>query len=93
MGRLEVERLGGFAGFGSPGSHLRSRGRIDTDDLVPADRKTVNALFDAPPGGANPPDAFRYRLTRQTAHGPQTVEVPEQHVPVAVRAIVKDELV
>jgi hypothetical protein len=92
MGRLEVERVGGFAGFGSPGSHLRSRGRIEAADLAPADRKAVEALFDAPPSD-HAPDAFRYRLTRQTAHGPQTVEVPERHVPMAVRAIVKDELV
>ena len=92
MGHLEIERLGGFAGFGSPGSHLRSRGQVDTTHLAPADRKAVEALFDAPPGGGQTPDAFRYRLTRETAHGPQTIEVPERHVPVAVRAIVKDEL-
>jgi hypothetical protein len=93
MGRLEVERVGGFAGFGSPGSHLRSRGRIEAADLAPADRTAVEALFEAPPPGDQTPDAFRYRLTRQTAHGPQTVEVPERHVPMAVRSIVKDELV
>ena len=93
MSRLNVERLGGFAGFGSPGSHLRSRGQVEINDLAPADRHAVEALFDNPPGPAQVPDAFRYRLTRQTAHGPQSIEVPEEHVPAAIQASVKDELI
>jgi hypothetical protein len=93
MAQLDVERLGGFAGFGLPGSHLRSRGVVETADLTPADQQALEVLFDNPPGGAHLPDSFRYRLTRQTARGPQTIEIPEQHVPMAVRAIVKDELV
>jgi Emfourin len=90
---LNVERLGGFAGFGSPGSHLRSQGVVETVDLTPADQHALEVLFDNPPGGDNPPDAFKYRMTRQTAQGLQTIEVPEQHVPTAVRAVVKDELI
>jgi emfourin len=53
----------------------------------------LNGLFDNPP--APPPlsrDAFRYRITRQTGKGPQTVEVHEDAVPEAVRACVVDEL-
>jgi hypothetical protein len=38
------------------------------------------------------PDGFRYRLTRQTSGRLQTVEVPEQHVPFAVKSSVKDEI-
>jgi hypothetical protein len=93
MGRLDVERVGGFGGFGSPGSHLRSRGQVETNDLVPADQHAIEALFDRPPKSSSPPDAFRYRLTRQTAHGPETIEVSEEHVPPALRAKVKDEIV
>jgi hypothetical protein len=93
MARMDVERLGGFAGFGSPGSHLRSRGFVETSDLTQADESALEALFDNPPGGASLPDAFSYRLTRDSADGPQTIEVPEQHVPISIRAIVKDELV
>jgi hypothetical protein len=90
---LNVERLGGFASFGSPGSHLRSRGVVETTDLTPADQRALEALFNSPPAGDQAPDAFKYRLTRQTDGRQETIEVPEQHVPIAVRAVVKDELI
>ena len=93
MGQLDIERRGGFAGFGLPGSRLRSRGIIEITGLTPVDQHALETLFNHPPSEAHLPDAFGYRLTRQTAHGPQTVEVPEQHVPMAIRAVVKDELI
>jgi hypothetical protein len=93
MALVDVERIGGFGGFGSPGSHLRSRGIVETSDLSHDDQQALEALFDNSPGGGDLPDAFKYRLTRQTAQGPQTVEIAEHHVPEAVRATVKDELV
>lgn len=93
MDQVTVERLGGFGGFGLPGSHLRSRGWVERAKLSPADRAAVDALFDNPPKGAPSPDGFTYRLTRQTAKGAQTVEVAEQHVPDALKNSVKDELV
>ncbi|HUK03506.1 MAG TPA: protealysin inhibitor emfourin [Burkholderiales bacterium] len=85
--------MGGFAGIGLPGARLRSRGELDPLKLSPAEQVILNGLFDNPP--APPPlsrDAFRYRITRQTAKGPQTVEVHEDAVPEAVRACVVDEL-
>ena len=91
--RLKIERVGGLAGFGLPGSHLKSRGDVAVSELSPADRHAVDALFDSkamPAPGM--PDAFRYRITRQTSQGPQTVEVPEEHVPMSLRNRVKDEL-
>jgi hypothetical protein len=93
MGRVDIERVGGFAGFGLPKSHVRSRGEVELTDLSPADRHAVETLFAHPPSATSPPDAFRYRLTRQTAQGPVTIEVPEQHVPSVLRAAVKDELI
>jgi len=94
MGRLKVERLGGFGGFGLPGSHLRSRGEIDSAQLSPAERAQLDALFDQPPPGATPmPDGFVYRLARQTAGGEQTIDLVEAQVPIAIRACVTDELV
>jgi len=93
MDQITVERLGGFGGFGLPGGHLRSRGQVEQAKLSPADRAAVDALFDNPPKGPPKPDGFTYRLTRQTAKGPQTVEVAEQHVPDALKASVKDELI
>ncbi len=90
--RLEVERLGGFAGFGG-GGHLKSRGSVSAKALSAADRDAVDALFARPDDGKPPmPDAFRYRITRQTARGPQSVEVPESRVPAALAGCVKDTL-
>src|SRR5262245_4630325 len=70
--RLRIERIGGLAGFGGP--HLKSRGEISLSDLSPADRQAVEDLLRSPeraasghPGEA---DAFRYRITRETATGP-----------------------
>ena len=94
MARVDIERVGGFAGFGGPGSKLQSRGTVDTSDLSDADRNTVEQLFAQQSSAPRtPPDGFVYRLTRQTGAGPQTIDVAEQHVPVAVRAAVKDKLV
>lgn len=91
--RLKIERVGGLAGFGLPGSHLKSRGDVAVADLSPADRHAVDALFESkamPAPGM--PDAFRYRITRQTPKGPQTIEVPENSVPPSLRNRVTDEL-
>ena len=94
MDRLDIERIGGFAGFGGPGSHLRSRGQLDGASLSAADKKAVDTLFSGPPPAASKSaDGFRYRITRHTAGGAKTVEVPEEHVPEAIKSSVKDELV
>ncbi len=94
MQRLDVERLGGFAGFGNPGSRLRSRGTLENAGLSATDRQCVDALFAHPPSPAGAAiDGFRYRLTRHTEAGSETIEIPEQHVPAAVRQCVRDELV
>ena len=53
----------------------------------------MEALFASPPKAGGPPDGFVYRLTRSTPKGPQSVEVADQHLPEAVKASVKDELV
>jgi hypothetical protein len=91
--RLQVERLGGFAGFGLPGSALRSRGELTPAQLSKGDREAVDALFAAPPAEAPPtPDGFRYRLTRHRAGKVLSVEVAERHVPASLRDCVQDEL-
>ncbi|MFO1219186.1 MAG: protealysin inhibitor emfourin [Burkholderiaceae bacterium] len=95
MTRVQVERLGGLAGFGTSRSHLRSRGEVDPARLSEADCRALEALFEpaAPAAAAARPDAFRYRLTRQHGGREQCVEVAEDLVPHAVRACVRDELV
>lgn len=94
---IEVEKLGGLAGFGLPGARLRSRGKIDPANLAAAERAAVETLFSEQPevSSSSPSqarDAFRYRLTRHTDAGPQSVEVAEAAVPASVRNCVTDEL-
>ena len=94
MAILHVEKLGGLAGFGGVHARIRSRGQIDTADLSTADRKAVDALFRSG-GAADPPkgaDFFRYRISRSTAAGTETVEAPEGHVPAALASCVKDDV-
>ena len=93
MAQVSVERLGGFGGFGLPGSRLRSRGKVDDATLSTADRAAVDALFDHPPSVPPKPDGFVYRLARRKGKETQTIEVAEQHVPDAIKECVKDELV
>jgi hypothetical protein len=92
---LHVEKLGGLAGFGGVHARIRSRGKIDTAALSPADRKAVDALFQT--GGAVGPskgaDSFRFRISRTTATGTETVEAREEQVPTALASCVKDEFV
>ncbi len=93
MDRLEIERLGGLAGQG-PRSHLKSRGALDVSELSEADQATINRLFKA--GGAPDPDTgadyHRYRVTRRTPTGEQTIEAPHDALPSAVTASVRDVL-
>ena len=97
MGVLKVERLGGLAGMGLAGSHLRARGEIDPARLSAADRKRVDALFAGAGQGAAEPspvrDGFTYRLTRSGAAGEESVEIAESALPAAIAASVKDELI
>jgi len=96
--RLDVERLGGLAGMGGPGGHIRSTGQLLGQQLQAADRERLAALFagatrPAEPTGAA--DGFRYRLAlhRPGAASPVVIEVPEAAVPDSVRDCVSDELI
>ena len=95
MAILHVEKLGGLAGFGGANARIRSRGQIDTTALSPADQKAVESLFQT--GGAvessRGADSFRFRISRTTAAGTETIEAPEAQVPAALASCVKDEFV
>ena len=95
MDELFIERIGGVAGFGLPGARIRSRGRCEVSALSANDQAAVEKLFAK--GGAQArqrgPDAFRYRITRQTVDGPQTIEAPEHAVPQAIASSVRDEFI
>jgi len=92
-GRIDIERFGGLAGYGMPGSRIRSRGYVLAKDLNTADQALLREIFLSP---AEAPtwvrDAFRYHLTRQSDCGPQTVIVAEAMVPEMMREAVHDEL-
>jgi len=95
--RLDIERLGGFAGMGGPGARIRSTGSLHGHALSAAERQHVAALFSGAPAAAGHPgaaDGFRYRLTLHPAGGgtARTVELPESAVPARVRDSVHDEL-
>jgi hypothetical protein len=95
MSILHIEKLGGLAGFGGAKARIRSRGQIDTAALSPADQKAVEKLFQT--GGAvgpsNEADSFRFRISRTTADGAETVEAHEGQLPEALASCVKDEFV
>jgi hypothetical protein len=91
--RVAVERLGGFAGFGGPGSHLKSAGEVALSALSVADRRAIEALFSASTrAGAAKPDAFVYRITRRVGGVLKTIEVSEERVPEVIRNCVKNTL-
>ena len=97
MDRIRIEKVGGFAGFGSPGSKLRSTGEVTLSRLSLAERSAIEDLFSKPVEratwwNAERADAFRYRISRDTPNGTQTIEVPESHVPESVKASVTDTL-
>jgi len=88
-----IERVGGIAGIGLPGSRIRSRAEIPADALSAHEAAAIDALFaGAAPRAPPTPDALRYRITRRSARGTQTIEVPEQDVPASIRARIVDRL-
>lgn len=95
MAILRVERVGGLAGFGGSNSRLRSKGQVDLAALSSQDREAVDALFrsGAETESSQMRDAFRYRISRTTSSGTETVEASEAAVPTALAQCVKDELV
>ena len=95
MATLKIERVGGLAGFGVPGSRVKSSGEVAVAALSAADQAMVETLFQDPAAQQKPGperDAFRYRITRTKDGQEHTIEVPEAAVPHAVKACVSDKL-
>lgn len=93
MDTLKIERVGGFAGFGTSGSPLQSSGEVAISALSGKDRAAVEGLFDRSvrSQGTGPTrDGFSYRITREKDG--KVVEVPEDAVPLALRSAVVDRL-
>ena len=92
---VEVERIGGFGGFGLPGARIRSRGQLPWAQLSDADRKAVEHLLarKGGPPASKTADGFRYRITMHRGGQPVTSEANEDEVPVLLRNCVVDELI
>ena len=99
---LEIERIGGFAGFG--GGALRSKGRYRWADLSSDEQATVEDFFATGTVAlderarrtgkkeAGEADTFTYRITRQRDGHTETVEVPDSLMLASLRACVLDKL-
>jgi hypothetical protein len=95
MGTVKIEKTGGLAGFGLPGSRIKSSGETAISALSSADQAWVEALFQKPArsqDAGKERDAHCYRITRTENGRDQTVEVPEAQVPHALKACVTDKL-
>jgi len=95
MALLQIERIGGLAGFGGANAHVRSLGQLETDTLSPEHQRAVEDLF-KPTGKSKDAricDGFRYRISRTRSGKTETIEAPEERVPVALTQCVKDEFV
>ena len=95
MAILHVEKLGGLANFGGAHARIRSCGQFDTEALSARELQAVDSLFHSPSESETPAvaDGFRFRISRITTAGTETVEAPESRVPAALASCVKDEFV
>jgi hypothetical protein len=85
--RYIIERRGGLAG-------LTASGAIDGDALNPDDRQTLEQLLDTEePLAADPgADRYTYLVTRETALGSTTREIPESVMPASVARVVTPQI-
>ena len=93
---VQIERFGGFAGIGAPGSHVRSRALLKGSELSARERDSVTALFARGAGSVAPaprPDAFRYHVTLFASGGRREIEVGEGELLESLQARVHDELI
>jgi len=95
MALVQIERLGGLAGFGGAGAHVRSLGHLETATLTPEDQRVVEGLFKSQGISKTTRicDGFRYRISRTIAGITETIEAPAEMVPCPLAQCVKDELV
>jgi hypothetical protein len=90
---IKVEKLGGFAGFGSS-AHLKSEGEIQLEKLPELDRARIAKLLAR--NAKDHPDSlsrFVYRLSWEEDGKECSVDVAEDDLPMSVVAAVKDKLI
>ncbi|MBE5322282.1 hypothetical protein IM793_24245 [Pedobacter sp. MR2016-19] len=95
MAILKIERIGGFAGFGGINSRLQSIGEVNTSDLSLNDKRAIEDLFafSNTSNGSLSPDTFRYKISRTTSKGTESIEASEDMVPNLIKQSVKDQII
>jgi hypothetical protein len=87
MDEYIIERRGGFAG-------LTASGKVQADALDAEDRARLDRLLD----GGTPmtrdvgADRYTYVVTRKTASGETTREIPESMMPQSVARVVREQI-
>jgi hypothetical protein len=87
MNEYIIERRGGFAG-------LTASGTVQAGALDPNDRARLDELLDGkipvtPDPGA---DRYTYVVTRKTASGDTTREIPESLMPQSAAGVVRESI-
>ena len=85
MDKLVVERKGGGL------NPLRGRGELHTASLSAEAREALEACFSRTAAASHGNEPV-YRITRVTASGTQSVDVPEHLMPAGLVGAVRDEL-
>ena len=95
--QLEIEKLGGLAGIGLPGSRIRSRVLLVGSELSADERKSIATLFKADPGAGRPApagsDGFRFRISLDHEGVRREIEVGERELIESLQTRVHDELI
>ena len=83
---MTIERVrGGF-------NPLKARGEIDASDLSAAAHTALDERFKAREKAAPHGNEPVYRITRTTASGHESVDLPERLMPAGLVSVVRDEL-
>ncbi|MEI7921714.1 MAG: protealysin inhibitor emfourin [Planctomycetota bacterium] len=93
---MEIERLGGLAGFGLPSSRIRSHITLSYNDLNDKEIKNIDALFLLSPDRFKTmnkvADFFRYRIEVKSSGTTKTIEVSENDLIASIKDRIKDVL-
>ena len=82
-----IERRGGLAG-------LPASGKVQADALDAGDRASLDRLLDSetPAASDRGADRYTYVVTRKTASGETTREIPESMMPQSVARVVREQI-
>lgn len=87
MDEYIIERRGGLAG-------LPADGRVSADAMDAGDRESLDRILDsnAPLPRDVGADRYTYIVTRRTASGETTREIPESMMPQSVARVVREQI-